>query len=302
MITQIQLQQIEKWLHTNGRPLEVAKWNLIFNKGTKESLIDEMLKYQNLDGGFGNGFEPDITTPESTTISSAEAIILSQDFGLDLSAVWAKNMLNWYENTAKDTPDIWERVPKSLDDHPHAPWWGYDPNAKFKPYPNAVVASALLSSTSSQRLLGKKIAERCVKFVFEDESFDWFDTNSLQRLFNVLLDIESSLITPELISCINSRVVRCISVNPDEWPGFVAQPLDCIQSPNSYWHNLFAKEVQINLNYWENTLTPDGYWPLNFSWGVDTEAAQSATKSWLGFIVVKRIKTLKEFDRIDKGV
>ena len=120
MITQVQLQQIEKWLYTNARPLEIAKWNLIFDKGTKTCLVDEMLKYQNVDGGFGGGFEPDIHTPDSTTISSAEAIILSQDFGLDLSADWAKNLLSWYENTVKDTPDIWERVPKSIYDHPHA--------------------------------------------------------------------------------------------------------------------------------------------------------------------------------------
>ena len=156
----------------------------------------------------------------------------------------------------------------------------------------------MLSGTSSQRLLGKKIAEQCVIFIYEDEAFDWFDTISMQRLFNILLDMGSPIITPELISSINSRVVRSVSVNPDKWSGFVAQPLDCVQSPNSYWHNLFAKEVQINLDYWESTLTPDGYWPLNFSWGVDTEAAQSATKSWLGLSVVGRIKILKEFNRI----
>lgn len=124
MITQKQLQQIETWLISNARPLEIAKWNLIFNKGTKANLIDEMLKYQNIDGGFGNGFEPDIHTPESAAVPSAEAIFAAYDFKLNLRESWAKKLLNWYEDTAKDTPAIWERVPKSLDDYPHAPWWG----------------------------------------------------------------------------------------------------------------------------------------------------------------------------------
>lgn len=303
MITQKQLHQIEKWLFANARPLEIAKWNLIFHKCAKSDLIDEMLKFQNVDGGFGNGFEPDIYAPDSSSVPSSEAIFLAQDYALDLEADWAKRLLDWYENTAKDTPAIWEGVPESLDEYPHAPWWGYTPNSpdsRFKPYPNAVVASALLSGTSSQRLLGEKIAERCVKFIFEDESFDWYDTRSLQRLFNALLKLESPLITPEVITSMNSRVLRSVCINPDEWSGFAAQPLDSIESPNSYWYNLLEKEVQINLDYWESILTTDGYWPLNFSWGMDTEAAQSATRSWLGYTAVKRIKTLKAFDRIEK--
>ncbi len=300
MITKKQLHQIEKWLFDNARPLEIAKWNLIFDKGTKESLIAEMLKYQNIDGGFGNCFEPDICTPESSAVASAEAIILSQDFGLDLDAKWAKNLLNWFESTAKDTSAVWERVPKSLDDYPHAPWWDYSTKSVFKPFPNAVAASALLLGTRSQHLLGERTAKRCIEFIFEDQSFDWFDTHSLQRLFIVLLDMKSPLITPEVIEKMNLRVVRSISFNKDEWARYVAQPLDSVDSPDSYWYNLLSKGIEVNLDYWENTLTTDGYWPLNFSWGTDTEAAQSATRSWIGYTAVKRVKTLKAFDRIEK--
>ena len=68
-------------------------------------------------------FEPDIHTPESAAVPSAEAIFAAYDFKLDLRESWAKKLLNRYEDTAKDTPAIWELVPKSLDDHHHAPWW-----------------------------------------------------------------------------------------------------------------------------------------------------------------------------------
>lgn len=299
MITQDQLQQIEKWLFTHARSLEIAKWNLIFHKGTKECLVNELLKYQNPNGGFGNSLEPDITTPDSSTIASVEAIMLSQDYGLDLGATWAKKLLSWYENTMKDTPDIWERVPKSINDHPHAPWWGYDPNAGFKPFPNAIVASALLQGTNSQRILGEQTAERCMKFLLDDTSYDWFDTYSLQLLFTVLMKLDSPLIIRDIVTRMKLRVVRSICVNPDEWPGFVAQPLHSIDSPNSYWHTLSPKEVQMNLDYWESTLTADGYWPLNFDWGVDSIAAQTAANSWLGITAVKHIKTLKAFHRVE---
>lgn len=302
MITQKQLKEIEHWLFTNARSIEIAKWNLIFEKGTKASLIAELLKYQNEDGGFGHAFEPDIHTPESAAVPSSEAIFLVQDYGLDLDDSWAKKLLNWYENTAKDTPAIWERVPKSVEEYPHAPWWGYSPNTSdsiFKPFPNAAVASVLLSGTDSQRLLGEKIAEQCMNFIFEDETFDWYDTHSLQKLFLALLDKGSPLITPEIITSMNSRVLKSVCVNRDEWGGFVAQPLDSIDSPDSYWYNLLPEDVQNNLDYWEDTLTTDGYWPLNFSWGTNSEAANSTARAWKGYTVVKRIKVLKAFNRID---
>lgn len=303
MITRKQFQQIENWLFSYARPIEIAKWNLLFNNGTRESLLKEMLAYQNIDGGFGNGIEPDILTPDSGAVSSVEAIFISQDFGLDLEAVWAQELLHWFEKTADDTPAIWERVPSSLDKYPHAPWWDYSPNCSdsiFKPFPNAVVASALFSGTKSQQLLGHKVAEQCIRFLFEDETYDWYDTNCLQRLFIVLLDIKSPLITNEVIAQMNMRVVKSVCIDQCKWPGFVAQPLDSIDSPNSYWYKLLMNVVKDNLDFWEKTLLVDGYWPLNFSWGGDTEVAQSSSVAWKGYTVVKRMKTLKAFNRIEK--
>lgn len=79
------------------------------------------------------------------------------------------------------------------------------------------------------------------------------------------------------------------------WP----QPLDLADSPNSYWHSLLANEIPGNLDYWENTLTADGYWPPHFSWCVSTEASRSAIKNWMGYFAVKRVKILKAFGRIE---
>lgn len=69
---------IEDWIYANARPLEVAKWNMLFEKGASDNLITEMLKYQNDDGGFGGGFESDILTPESAAIPSGEAIFMGK--------------------------------------------------------------------------------------------------------------------------------------------------------------------------------------------------------------------------------
>jgi len=300
MLTKQQIHQIENWLYANARPLEVAKWNLTFDKGTRASLINELVKFQNPDGGFGHGLEADIMTPESSAICSNEAVFTSKEYGLNLDADWGRRLLAWFENTAMDIPSFWEAVPKSVENYPHAPWWGYPPNTEFSPNPCAAVASALLSGKVSQRALGEKIAGRCVDFLLHDESYGHMhDTYCLQPLFLALLDTGSPLVTPEATAAMNRRILSGVCLDQSKWTGYEAQPLDFVSSPDSYWHDLLSKEIPANLDYWESTLSAAGFWPPNWDYGADTEFTRAATRTWMGYLAVRRVEVLKAFDRVE---
>ena len=41
-----------------------------------------------------------------------------------------------------------------------------------------------------------------------------------------------------------------------------------------------------------NNLNDDGVWNPNFSWGIDSDPARQATKNWMGFMAVRRVKIL----------
>ncbi len=79
-----QLKNIEKHVLSNGSAIEKAKWNYLFNKESKEYIVSELIKYQNDDGGFGNGLEADILLPASSSIASTEAILIAYDYNLGL--------------------------------------------------------------------------------------------------------------------------------------------------------------------------------------------------------------------------
>jgi len=55
-----QLLKMDEWMCSNARPYDFAKWNYLFNGGSKDAIVEEMLKYQNADGGMGSGFEADV--------------------------------------------------------------------------------------------------------------------------------------------------------------------------------------------------------------------------------------------------
>ena len=73
-------------MQVNARPYDLAKWNYLFNNGSKNNIVAEMLKYQNDDGGMGSGFEADVICPLSAAIPTAEAIFQAYEY-LDLTPI-----------------------------------------------------------------------------------------------------------------------------------------------------------------------------------------------------------------------
>ena len=87
-LTQIQLLKMDDWMHANARPYDLAKQNYLFNDGSQDAIVEEMLKYQNTDGGMGSGFEADMLCPLSAAIPTAEAIFQAYEYGLDFDSEW----------------------------------------------------------------------------------------------------------------------------------------------------------------------------------------------------------------------
>lgn len=292
-----QIEKIEQWIYQNARPIEAAKWNRLFNKGSKEDIVAEMLKFQNEDGGFGKGFESDILLPLSAAIPSAEAIFTAYDYELDCSADWFKRLLQYFESTIQTTPSFWECVPKELEDYPHAPWWNYQPDTKFSPNPCAVVASAfILYGSERQKKIGYEIAARCIDFLNSEDFCADHDCYCLQRLFTTLQRINAPLIDEKTVKSMERRISSCVCFDENRWMEYVAQPLDLVNTPESQWYKLVEKGIEKNLSFWINNLNEEGVWMPNFSWGVDSEVSRSATRNWIGYITVKRVKIITAFD------
>ena len=294
-LMQAQVLKIDGWMKQNARPYDLAKWNFLFGKGTKEDIVTELLKYQNEDGGFGNGLEADILLPHSSAISTAEAIFQAYEYGLDCTAEWfSKKMLKYFENTVQDIPKYWEDMPKEVIDYPHAPWWGYDVHAKFSPNPCAVVASALiLYGTDKQKALGEKIAKKCFELLLGEDFCGDHDC------YNIMALIEKTGIKDDnIISAMKRRIAENVCYEKDRWSEYVAQPLDFVFGPDSMWYECVKEGVPANFDYWLENINEQGVWEPNFSWGQDTDISKQVTKNWTGYLAVKRVKIFMNYGLI----
>ncbi|TLG76557.1 hypothetical protein [Culicoidibacter larvae] len=298
---QEQVDAIEMWIMEYGRPLEKAKWQVMMRNAEANLVLAELLKYQNADGGFGNGLEPDITMPESSATASAEALFIADEYGLLQDAPWLAQLLAYFENTADEQrPMTWEQVPNIVETYPHAPWWQYQSATEYRPNPGAVAAAVLIIyGNATQQDLGLREAERALAFLMQAEVAFEHDLFCLQFMVEHLLAINSPMITDAVVVKLQTLIHQTTSFDSATWEGYVAKPLDFVDKPNSLWYSAVEAGVEKNFTNWIETLHPEGYWQPNFSWGEESNEAQYVTQIWRGVVSVQRVTKFKHFGLIE---
>ena len=300
-LTKIQLRKMNDWMQANARPYDRAKWNFLFCGGSKDAVIEEMLNYRNPDGGMGSGFEPDVLCPVSAAIPTAEAIFQAYEYGLDCSADWFRTILAYFENSVQDIPKYWEDSPKEAMDYPHAPWWSYAPCTVFNPNPCGVVASAMIRyGTAEQKELGYKIAEDCFRLLLSDDFCGDHDSLNMQALVEQLLQMDSPLITDEIMAAMRRRILENTCFDVSKYHEYYFTPLDFVSSPDSVWYEDVKHGIEPTFDFWFDSINGQGVWDPNFSWGIDSDVSRQVTENWKGYITVKRAKILLNFGRIER--
>lgn len=300
-LTKKQLTKIDEWMQSNARPFDLAKWEYLFNGGSKSVIVEEMLKYQNADGGMGSGFEADVLCPLSAAIPTAEAIFQAYEYRLDCGSDWFGSILAYFENSVQDIPKYWEDSPKEAMNYPHAPWWSYAPCTVFNPNPCAVVASAFIRfGTDSQKKLGYKIADDCIKLLLSGDFCGDHDTLNIQALVEQLAAIGSPLVTDEVMAAMRRRILENTCFDVSKYNEYYFTPLDFVSSPDSMWYDDLKQGIEPTFDFWLDSINEQGVWTPNFSWGIDSDVSRQVTRNWTGYVTVKRAKILLNFDRIEK--
>ena len=111
------------YVEAQGRPLEIARLRHRLGRGPASAVVASLAPFQNLDGGFGHGLEPDIATPASTAIATSIGFqaLLAAQIGDDEPMV--RDALAWLEASFDGERGVWPIVGPQVDLAPHAFWW-----------------------------------------------------------------------------------------------------------------------------------------------------------------------------------
>ena len=156
-----------KYITENARPLELAVFRYFFEEGSNKDVIDELSRFQNANGGFGHGLEPDFFNPNSSPIATNDAIItLSRVNALDKGSDIVKGIVRYLESHDSFDEDKkrWLFAIDSNKDYPHAIWWEKkgDGISKFNP---SVSLAAFMVCYGKRTPLYEEIIKEAVEYL-----------------------------------------------------------------------------------------------------------------------------------------
>lgn len=124
-LTRSQLAAAKDLIFREGRLLERQLYRYFFEDGTRQAALKALLAYQNSDGGFGNGIEPDMLCPASSAIGAETALFVLDMLDApaeDIEAPIIEPLLAWLEQNQNAAGGM-VHPPPSFEAYPHQPWW-----------------------------------------------------------------------------------------------------------------------------------------------------------------------------------
>jgi len=299
-------QRAGRWVKRCARPLEAARWEYAFEGGSRAAVLRILEAYQNSDGGFGHGLEPDFWLPDSAPMATWAAARILREVGATAEATTVQRLLQYLCRT-QGANGLWAAVVPGTNDFPHAPWWEWSEgtNEKWGFNPSVELGAFLIHWS----LPGSEAAERGWQTVFlavqrllSCTEMDMHEISNYAAAVELLSaqPAECARRTGYALDTIQAKVgeLALASVDPDpsQWAGrYCALPLSYVSGPESFLYPVFGRLVEENLAFFASQADEDGLWPVNWEWGAYPAQFAVAERQWRGIIALERYRIFQAF-------
>lgn len=297
----------KKYIFLQGRALDQELFKYHFEVGSINSVMSELAKYQNEDGGFGHALEPDLRTPFSSALATSIALREMVHCGVNNENEILRKTISYLLESLDRDNWRWVIAPEERTNSPHAPWWGAEDIAgAFRgciANPTAEITGYLLNYKNlvPNEILNS-LLDRLQLYLFEATSpkgsFEMHDLICYLALYpseNLEAPIKEKF-RPLLIS----QAERIVEKDKDKWGEYGARPLWLCDSPKSILYPHLREYVQMNLDFEIETQNQDGSWSPFWNWGdYHAEDWPKAKKDWSSHLTLKTLWQLKAFDRLE---
>lgn len=282
-----------------GRKLDYYLILNLLEGNHEEKIIEELLKYQNFDGGFGNSLEPDTQVPNSSVLATDIAISILNDIGhLDNDKLIA-DIVRFYISKYDTVSGTFEFIPKEVDNYPRAIWWNNDINDnpdKFNPTPE-VLGFLFKHRQFVEEFPIIDLVDNLCRTIKDQPSLFASDHSlySVIRFYNYIDSGRKKIIKDS----VNSVISKIMILDKDEWIKYVPQPIDFIKSKEDALYEENKRHLEENLEFHIEHVSEDGVWYPSWKWYRYPDVFSKITKfQWMGYITYKKLKALKQFGLI----
>ncbi len=305
-LTQAAFQRAKAFVREQGRDLDRALLAFHFDGGAADGVLAALAAYQNEDGGFGHGLEPDLRTPASSVIATTVAFQNFRSLGVPAEHEMVRRGMAYLLETYDESRQVWPIVPPEVEDAPHAPWWDYAASAAgfggFLVNPRVEIVGYLHDYSA---LVPPALVETLTAAVFAH-----LDSLPDEMEMHDVLCFASLAQTEALPRSLRERIwakvaaaaERGVAREREQLSGYVLRPLDVAPSPDAPLAAGLADAVAMNLDYELEQQGADGAWSPTFSWEDQPPAAwEIAKREWQARITLRTLRTLRDFGRIETG-
>src|SRR5215472_3998551 len=287
-MTEIDFGSATNFVWLNARLLDRLRFAYHFLDAGAEPVLRALGAYQNADGGFGNGLEPDIRAPISQPQPVEVALRLLDELNAVEGQVVARacDYLHSISTREGGVPFV---LP-SVRGFPRAPWWesGEDPPASVNP--TAAIAGLLHKHRVDHPWL-RPATTFCWREIEAHERFEQYHMVSVLTFLQHAPGRDRAEAAFERMgrAILEEGLVELDPVQASEF-----SPLTYAPTPDGLARPLFADEViEAHLDGLARRQQPDGGWPISFP-----SPSQLAELEWRGAVTVKALLTLRAYGRL----
>ena len=308
LLSQAAFKRARLFLHDRARPLDKALFKYRFENASSQQVIAELGKYQNSDGGFGHGLEPDMRTPGSSSLATGLGLQILKEVGCSSEHPMVRRAIDYILENYNQQLAGWRVVPVDANEYPHAPWW-HDDNGSlaevfdgFRIIPRAQIAGLLVDY--SDLVLESWLDELLRTTVDHIVNVNKLGTGGGDDLVYASQLAETKGLPEDLRKTLRERILlvtpRVISRNPDEWGSYSITPLKVAPSPDSIAADTIHDEIEMHLDYQIDNQSPEGFWRPTWSWGdLYPDVWKQVEVQWQGHLTLETLTSLRDYDRIE---
>jgi hypothetical protein len=297
-LTKENFTKAREFVHSNARPIDQALYEYHFEGGPISTVLEELAKFQNDDGGFGNAIEPDFRLKASSPMATSVGLQYCTQLGIESDHSIIEKAIRYLVSTYDFEDDYWPATSLDVNDEPHAPWWHVaeiaPPNESDWPNPSAELLGYLhRHSLHVPKDLLQKLNRRALRNLNSSKTIDGlYNLMCWERAYRHLPEPLRSDAEKKL-----TRTIRAIAPLTSEILGeirisWLAPSKDTLflMYPDSLYQ-LLREEIQ-------KQAKDGGWWP-DWNWGQYEDFWPIAEREWAGKITVHCLTALRAFNLND---
>ncbi len=293
-------QRSLRYLYEQSRPLEAARARHHFEHGPKEDVYSCLSAFQNEDGGYGHGLEPDLRSPSSSPFVTSVAFQVLRDLKAPASQPLAAQAFEYLKARYDPKTSSWAVTPADVEEHPRAFWWTQEaakPDAKnLNPRPELLRVLLEYPEAFDANLI-VEVKRSVFQTLAETEKLEMHELLCVLRLAE-----GPGVSVPEreaLKEQLLASASELVGTNPDAWKGYGLLPTDILPTPGGLLADTYREAAHAHCEYLIETVEEDGAWSPTWDWSaLDAEAWARAKLDWKGVLTLKNLQTLEAFGRL----